>query len=362
MHKSVKDRTFHLTLFPESEHALSLGPIPFSSKLCKSCKSFRYSQEGTFGPLDLESMKRRKFYKNTLTHCYQRSADNGVLFYTYSDHLVYFTLYCTLARKHHIRVLAMCQMPDHVHDSILTDRKENMERFKCETNASFSRKHNERFRRKGPVFEGPYGRAPKMEDKRIRTNLIYVENNPVERKLVIHAEEYRWNYLAYAVSDHPFSERLIVRKAAWPLRKAVREVKAQFKAGKPMNYAQLERLFLPLNRKEKLQLTDFIITTYNVIDYQAAVAYFGSYEKMLTATHSTTGSEYDLKENFIGKSDACYNQMTALLLKEGMVKDIHDLLSMSDDEKYELFLLLQHSIEALPEQIAGFLHLAIRRK
>lgn len=56
-------------------------------------------------------MKRRKFYKNTWTHCYQRTADGGVLFYTYSDHLVYFTHYCILARKHHIRVLAMCQMP-----------------------------------------------------------------------------------------------------------------------------------------------------------------------------------------------------------------------------------------------------------
>lgn len=307
-------------------------------------------------------MRRRKFYKNTLTHCCQRTADGGVLFYTYSDHLVYFTHYCISARKHHIRVLAMCQMPDHVHDSVLTDRKENMERFKCETNTSFSRKHNERFHRKGPVLEGPYGRAPKFEDKRIRSNLIYVENNPVERKLTVHAEEYRWNYLAYAESDHPFSEKLVIRKASWPLQKAVREVKAQFKAGKPMNYAQLERLFLPLDRKERLQLTDFIIVTYNVIDYQAAIAYFGSYEKLLTATHSTTGSEYDMKERFVGKSDVCYNQMTTLLLQEGIVKDIHDLLSLSDDVKYELYLFLQHSVDALPEQIARFLHLSMKRE
>ena len=307
-------------------------------------------------------MKRRKFYKNTWTHCYQRTADGGVLFYTYSDHLVYFTHYCISARKHYIRVLAMCQMPDHVHDSILTDRKENLESFKCETNTSFSRKHNERFHRKGPVLESPYGRAPKFEEKKIRSNLIYVENNPVERKLVTRAEQYRWNYLAYADNDHPFSEKLVIRKATWPLQKAVREVKAQFRAGKPMNYAQLERLFRPLNRKEGLQLTDFIITTYNVIDYQAAIDFFGSYENLLIATHSTTGSEYDLKERFVGKSDACYNQMTALLLREGKVKDIHDLLSLSDDEKYELFLLLQHRIDALPEQIAGFLHLTMKRE
>ena len=183
-------------------------------------------------------MKRRKFYKNTLTHCYQRTKDDGVLFYTYSDHLVYFTHYCTVARKHHVKVFAMCQMPDHVHDSVMTDRKENLERFKCETNTSFSRKHNERFHRKGAVFEGPYGQAPKFEEKKARSNLVYVLNNPVERKLVKEAEKYRWNYLAYAGSDHPFSEKLVIREARWPLQTAVKEVKAQFRAGKPMGYPQ----------------------------------------------------------------------------------------------------------------------------
>ena len=310
----------------------------------------------------LRGMKRRKFYKNTWTHCYQMTADYGVLFYTYSDHLVYFTHYCTLARKHRIRVLALCQMPDHVHDTILTDRKENQERFKRETNTFFSKRHNERFRRKGSVLKGPYGSAPKFEDKRIRSNLIYVENNPVERKLVVRAEKYRWNYLTYAASDHPFSEKLVIRKASWPMQKAIREVKAQFKAGRPMGYAQLERLYRPLDRREGLQLTDFIITTYNVIDYQAAIALFGSYENLLTAAHSTTGSEYEIKERFVGKSDACYNKMTSFLLREGIVKDIHDLLSFSDDEKYEIYLLLQRTIDALPEQVAGFLHLTMKKE
>jgi hypothetical protein len=253
-------------------------------------------------------------------------------------------------------------MPDHVHDSILADRKHDFEQFKQYTGAGFVRKRNKRFGLSGPVFECSFGSVPKMGDKKARSNLIYVGNNPVERQLVPFAEQYRWNYLAYAGSDHPFSEKLVIRRARWPLQKAVKEVRAQFKSGKPMDYAQLERLFRPLDRKEGLQLTDFIISTYNVIDYQAAIDFFGSYENLLIATHSTTGSEYDLKERFVGKSDACYNQMTALLLREGKVKDIHDLLSLSDDEKYELFLLLQHRIDALPEQIAGFLHLTMKRE
>ncbi len=108
-------------------------------------------------------------------------------------------------------------------------------------------------------------------------------------------------------------------------------------------------------------MTDFIITTYNVIDYQSTIKCFGSYEKLLTAVHSTTGGEYDMKEQFVGRSDVCYNQMTALLLREGKLKDIHDLLALSIDEKVELFLFLQRSIDAPPEQIAKFLHLTLKK-
>jgi len=284
-------------------------------------------------------------------------ADGGVLFYTYSDHLVYFTQFCTLARKYHIRVLALCQMPDHVHDSVVADRKQDLVRFKQYTNSGFVRIRCRHFGLGGAVFESTFGSAPKVGDKNVRSNLVYVGNNPVERKLVKRAEGYRWNYLAYAVSDHPFSEKLVIRKARWPLQKAVREVKAQFRDGKPMNYALLQRLFDPLDRKERLQLTDFIISTYNVIDYAAAIRYFGSYEEMLTAMHATTGSEHDLNEVFIGKSDAHYNKMAAILLREGKVGEIHDIISLSPDEKYGLFLFLRRKTQAPARQVAAFLHM-----
>ena len=228
-------------------------------------------------------MKRRIFYKDTLTHCYQRTADGGLLFYSHSDYLVYFTIYCVKARKYGISVLELCQMPDHVHDSIIAHCQSQIENFKRETNCGFSREWNERCKTKGPVMESPFGSAPKLGDKKARTNLIYVGNNPVERKMVQQAEEYRWNYLAYAVSKHPFSEKLVIRRSRWPLQKAVKEVKRQFRNGMPVNYAMHQRLYAPLNKGERLQLTDFIISTYNVIDYKRAIQLFGSYEKMISA-------------------------------------------------------------------------------
>ena len=309
---------------------------------------------------EMRDMRRRKFIKGVLNHCYQRMKDLGVLFYTYSDHLVFFTQYCVMARKYGIRVLALCQMPDHVHDSVIADRKMDLYRFKQESLSWFALRWNARAGVKGAVFECSFGSAPKIGDKSVRSNLIYVGNNPVERKLVLKAEDYRWNYLAYAKSDHPFSEKLVLREASWPLRKALKEVKAQANAAKPMNHALIDRLLAPLDQKEREQLVDFIVRTYNVIDYAEASKYFDTYEDMLIAMHAATGSEYDLNEVFIGKSDVPYNRMTGILLREGMVKDIHDILSLSVDEKFELFLYLRRKTDTPPEQIAAFLHMPLK--
>ena len=178
------------------------------------------------GLIVLYDMKCRIFYQGIVNHCYQRSADHCVLFYSYGDHLVYFTHYCVMARKYGVKVLSLCQMPDHVHDTVVAEYKEDLSAFKRETNKLFSHKRNAYFHLSSPTLEHPYGSAPKFGTKKVRTNLIYVGNNPVERKLTRKAEEYRWNYLAYASSEHPFSNKLIVRYSRWPLQKAVKEIKA----------------------------------------------------------------------------------------------------------------------------------------
>lgn len=301
-------------------------------------------------------MKRRKLFKEVLYHCYQRTADRGILFYTVSDHLVFFTVYCTLARKWGIRVLALCQMPDHIHDSVQGRHAADIGSFKREANAAFARRWNRRCSRRGTVMESPFSCAPKVGDKIIRTNLIYVGNNPVERSLAGKAELYRWNYLAYAVSDHPFSDQLVLRKARWSLLKAVREVKAMRQNERPLEYAQLQRMFTPLDERERRQLVDFIISSYNVIDYQETLRYFGGYEEFLTALHATTGSEYDILEEQTGKSDRHYQRMSAALIEAGILQDLHVLPGLCADEKYRLFLFLRDKVSAPGAQIAKFLH------
>ena len=307
-------------------------------------------------------MKRRKrfFQRDILNHCYQRSADNGVIFYTLRDYLVWFTIMCCAARQFDIQVLAACPMPDHVHLSLVAKKATRLSSFMSVYSQNFALEYNRAGRMKGSLFKHPFGSAPKYGAKKARTNLIYVGNNVVERQLASKAEDSRWSFVAYAVSNHPFSESIDSRKARRPLLRAIKEVQACRKQNKPLTYNQLQRIFNPLEAKEKQQLTDYIISQYNAIDYPAALAFFdNSYENYLTALHSTTGSEYDLNEVFVGKTDKPYAQMSRILLEEKGYADIHEILSLSKQEKYDLFLLLRKRTSVMGTQIARFLHLPL---
>ena len=64
------------------------------------------------------------------------------------------------------------------------------------------------------------------------------------------------------------------------------------KQDKPLTYIILERLFRDLENREKNQLTDYIISKYNCIDYDRLISFYGSYDKMCLAFASNQGSEY----------------------------------------------------------------------
>ena len=116
-------------------------------------------------------------------------------------------------------------------------------------------------------------------------------------------------------------------------------------------------LFSKLDLQEKKSLTDFIITTYSVIDYQFSVEMFGSHKNNLVADNASTGSEYEIRERFNGKRDDVYAKMTGLLLRGGFVSDIHDVISMSLENKKKLFYYLKGMTDATSRQIECFLHL-----
>ena len=302
-------------------------------------------------------IRERRFKHGAVNHVYQRTLNRFNIFYDLHDYLVYFTIFCTVASKYGICVYSLCLMIDHIHSLIASDTKDTLSRFISNVTSVFVKEYNSSVGRTGPLFEGRFGSAPKTDRKKLVSAIIYLANNPVEKKLCSKAEKYRWNFIAYMDSSHPFSDPIIKYKASVRLRKAMAEVSSCVAKGQYLNYARLRRMMDDLSVLEKNQLVDYIISSYNVINYKKVSLYFESYNQMLVSIHSTTGSEYDLIETVDRFSDGVYRDMI-VEMKKYTGTSVKDIIMFSNEDKRKLADELHRKTEATDRQIAKFLHIS----
>lgn len=292
-------------------------------------------------------------------HVYQKSAHGGIIFYSSRDAVIFFTIFCVCARKYGIRPTMLCIMADHTHGLYPVKSREQLSAFVAECYRLFAREYNVDACRCGQLFKHQFGCATKYGDKQIRSINAYVANNPVEKKICLKAEEYQWNFLAYATSDHPFSERLVLRQASPRMRKAVSIIRDLLKRKLPVNYRIYDRISEGLSRKEKRQLIDYIVTSYNVLDYEALLSYYKSYEGMLEAFANTKGAEYDLNEEFDSFSNRNYGRMAVYLKENCRIEKAKGVVSLPEGRRNELAIALISDAGFPAYQVRKYLHLPL---
>ena len=305
-------------------------------------------------------MKKREFKEGACYHIYQRTKNRFNIFYDLCDYLSYYTIFGVMAVRYNVLVWGLCLMIDHIHILMLSKDRKTLSEFISMVTSIFVRQYNEDIGRKGSLFEERFGSAPKSDRKRLVSAVIYLGNNPVEKRLCTKAEEYRWNFIAYMSSSIPFSSKISRKSARYILRKALKIVDWHHSHGKYLSSSLLSSLMDGMTEQEKNQLTDYIIVKYNVIDFQKILKLFGSYEKMLTAVHSTTGSEYDLNEYIDRLPDSIYRDMMTYL-QDRFGDKIRRVSTLSFSEKFEIAEYLRLCTAAPMKQIFKFLHLEARK-
>lgn len=305
-------------------------------------------------------VRRRRFLEDEVHHIYQRTINRFNIFYDLEDYLVYYTIFSIAARQYEVTILGLCLMFDHIHMLIKSDARVRMSEFVRQVTCMFAREQNNEVGRKGSLFQARFGSAPKKGLKLLRTAIAYLFNNPVEKRLCSRAEEYRWNFLAYALSPHPFSDPLILGRASLSLKRAVKEVDLAESEDRHLRYVQLKRLLSKLDEREKMQLVDHIISIYKPFDYEEVIACYGSYEDMLTAINSNTGSEYDIKEDRYRFSDMEYVRMAEILYTTEGIKELRKVTCLEMDQKMRLAELLSRRLSCGNLPIAKFLHIDVK--
>ena len=301
-------------------------------------------------------MKARRFNEGVCNHIYQRTINRFNIFYDLTDYIVYYTIFSVAAQKYDVIVLGLCLMIDHIHILVTSRKRKILSDFVSYVSSVFVREYNSSIGRQGPLFEERFGSAPKMDKKKLISAIIYLGNNPVEKHICLKAEQYRWNFIAYLNSEHPFSDKIPRKKMTFRLRKAIYTVDWYHARGRYLNHTILRRMMDRMTSAERNHLTDYIISKYNVISINGLKRYFDTYEQLLTSLHSTTGSEYELKEELDRSSDSVYREMI-LEMRKIFGNDVRRSIVCSSKEKFELADHLRHKTAASLRQIFKFLHI-----
>lgn len=299
-------------------------------------------------------MKKRRYFPGEVIHVYQRAVRGHNLFYSLEDRLVFLTVFYHCSRKWNIKVLGICLMIDHLHDLLISDSRKAISSFVNSYSSIYAKLFNASCGLKGQLFAKSYGSALKIGSKKARTAISYLFNNPVEKNMCLRAEDYRWNLLAYGRSEHPFSNP--VTKKTKKLSYAMKEVLSYHVRDMYLTYSSIKRIMRKLDDIEREQLVDYILTLYNPVDYEALLKYYESYDSMVIAINSNTGSEYDIREEYNPYSDNIYDQMSALV-KQKINMEAKELLSLTIDEKMKIASLIKQRLNVTNRQLCKFLHL-----
>ena len=303
--------------------------------------------------------KKRKFAPNECMHIYQRTIDGFNIFYDREDALVFYTIFSVLARFYKVKVLALCLMVDHVHSLLSSETLSGISDFVRHFTSLFVSEYNQSVGRHGPLFHKSYGSAPKVGGKKIRSTIVYIGNNPVEKAMCSKAEEYRWNFLAYLNAATPFSSVVPTSAFSMKLRRALAEVKGTYARKKYLAYGQVRRMFDGMSENECELLTDYIINLYLPFDKDALLSYYASYDDMIMAMRSTAGGEYDIREVFNSGTDRVYADMADYVLDELRISPVRSVIGFSDEHKLEVAGLLANRFGVRKHELSKFLHMKL---
>jgi putative transposase len=127
-------------------------------------------------------------------HVWNRAAGRLKLFKKDADYLAFEGVLVEAHRRHPIRLLSWCLMPNHWHFIVWpeTDRQVTaFFRWLTHTHAmrSITRRNVIGL---GPLYQGRFKSLPVQDDEHLLTLLRYVDGNPIRAQLASHAAEWRW--------------------------------------------------------------------------------------------------------------------------------------------------------------------------
>jgi len=107
-----------------------------------------------------------------------------------------------------VQIYAYCIMPTHIHLVVKQLKENGISKFMGNTLNSYARYFNTKYKRKGPLWEGPFKNVPVITDEEFLHLTRYVHLNPATAYLVEKPEEWPVSSYKEYVLDMDDAERI----------------------------------------------------------------------------------------------------------------------------------------------------------
>lgn len=264
---------------------------------------------------------------NTLDmkHIYNISSDGNLIFYSDADFLVFESIICVYARKYGIRISALCIMRNHYHLFAVSGDDDALKKYISVVQSVFvkeyNRKHSFHIR-----FKNPFGWDEKRTSKEIRSCYVYIANNPVEKNDVRAPYAYKWNFLPFQDST------AVICQAGMSVsfRCACAALRYMRASDHYVSYSLLQSVYELLSSSGEYQkYLDYARSLYNMVDSEAALAYYRGAEHFAEACAAFAGSEYNVGEEYSHEDYGHYASLQSRLERMSLIDPFGRLSSGS---------------------------------
>jgi putative transposase len=152
-------------------------------------------------PVDLiRQGKVKRFFRatrklnapNLVSHITQRAAGKEPLFLENDDYLSMLGLLKKVSNQCSLDIYAFCLMPNHLH-LLFGTKRDNLYGTMRDLFASYAKRFNRKYQRKGHLFGGRYRQAVCLDDGYLLAASLYIHLNPVKAGLEKSPQNYRWS-------------------------------------------------------------------------------------------------------------------------------------------------------------------------
>jgi putative transposase len=187
---------------------------------------------------------------NHVYHVINRSNNRVTIFNDESDYLLLEQVLVEAKTKSNIKILAYCNMPNHIHFVLLTTEDKQVSKFMHWFTTTFTQRWHVKHKTigTGHLFQGRYKSFVVEDTIYLLQLLLYVERNPLRAGLVYKSEEWRWSSLWIREFGTKAQKQLL---SIWPIEIPTEHLNAVNELDKVSTISRIR-----YSVRENLPLTD----------------------------------------------------------------------------------------------------------